>query len=214
MKIFNPSKSSIFLTCIALLPLSESFTTGGYYERSNALLHNNNRAIVTKSIVNKGISSLSPSSTTTTAIYLAVDLPSPEDSAKALTEYMAKSHAEKLKAIKIVEDKSKAEIDDLKAQIEQLKAAAASPPANAVAGDTGEGSGTSSLSVEEDLAEKLAAYQTFISKYIVSSQEEKMKAVQAAQESTTSKFEIKLNTLRLEPSAPTSADPIAAVGKS
>ena len=111
MKIFNPSKSSIFLTCIALLPLSESFTTGGYYERSNALLHNNNRAIVTKSIVNKGISSLSPSSTTTTAIYLAVDLPSPEDSAKALTEYMAKSHAEKLKAIKIVEDKSKAEID-------------------------------------------------------------------------------------------------------
>jgi len=213
MKIFNPSKSSIFLTCIAFLPLSESFTTGGCYERNNALLHNNNRAVVTKSIVNKGITSFSPSSTTTTAIYVA-NMPSPEDSAKALTEYMAKSHAEKLKAIKIVEDKSKAEIDDLKAQIKELKAAAASLPANAVVGDSGEGSGTSSLSVEEDLAEKLAAYQTFISKYIVSSQEEKMKAVQAAQESTTSKFETKLNTLRLEPSATTSVDPVAAVGKS
>jgi len=41
---------------------------------------------------------------------LSATLPSPEDSAKALTDYMAKSHEEKLKAIKTVEDKKNQEI--------------------------------------------------------------------------------------------------------
>ena len=50
------------------------------------------------------ISVRSTSSTSLNAI------PSPEESAKALTEYMAKSHQEKLKALKTMEDQKNAEI--------------------------------------------------------------------------------------------------------
>ena len=38
-------------------------------------------------------------------------IPTPEESAKALSEYMAKSHVEKLKAVKIAEEKKNAEIE-------------------------------------------------------------------------------------------------------
>jgi hypothetical protein len=38
-------------------------------------------------------------------------LPSPEESAKALTDYMAKAHEEKLKAVQAAEEKKQAEID-------------------------------------------------------------------------------------------------------
>lgn len=41
---------------------------------------------------------------------LLVSLPSPDESAKAFTDYMTKSHEDKLKAIKAVEDKKNAEI--------------------------------------------------------------------------------------------------------
>ena len=41
---------------------------------------------------------------------LYASLPSPEESAKALSDYMAKSHEDKLRAIKAVEDKKNAEI--------------------------------------------------------------------------------------------------------
>ena len=47
--------------------------------------------------------------TSTTGTHLAA-LPSPEESAKALTDYMAKAHEEKLKAVKAAEDAKNAEI--------------------------------------------------------------------------------------------------------
>lgn len=48
--------------------------------------------------------------TSTTTTRLAAALPSPEESAKALTDYMAKAHEEKLKAVKAAEDAKNAEI--------------------------------------------------------------------------------------------------------
>jgi hypothetical protein len=45
----------------------------------------------------------------TTARWMSA--PSPEESAKALQDYMSKSHEEKLKAVKAAEQKSQAEIE-------------------------------------------------------------------------------------------------------
>jgi hypothetical protein len=53
-----------------------------------------------------GVRHSMPSTSTTRCMAL----PTPEESAKALSEYMAKSHEEKLRAVKEVEDKKAAEI--------------------------------------------------------------------------------------------------------
>ena len=42
---------------------------------------------------------------------LRASLPNPEESARVLTEYMAKAHEEKLKAVKAAEEKKQAEIE-------------------------------------------------------------------------------------------------------
>lgn len=58
---------------------------------------------------------VSPSSTrkiiSTVTIATLHALPSPEESAKALSDYMAKAHEEKLKAIKDAEAKKQTEIE-------------------------------------------------------------------------------------------------------
>ena len=51
-----------------------------------------------------------------------VELPSAEESAKALSDYMAKSHEEKLRAVREVEQKKEEEIGALKKELADLKA--------------------------------------------------------------------------------------------
>lgn len=47
---------------------------------------------------------------TTSQIWRLKALPTPEESAKALSDYMAKSHEDKVRAIKDLEDKKNTEI--------------------------------------------------------------------------------------------------------
>lgn len=116
-------------------------------------------------------------------------LPTPEESAKALSDYMAKSHEQKLKAVKEVEEKKNAEIQMLKKEMEELKNQnGSSAPIVHVSSTPSEGS-------VEDLEAKLEAYQKFMTDYIVRAQEDKLKAVRAAELAMALKFEEKLKLL-------------------
>jgi len=118
-------------------------------------------------------------------------------SAKAFTDYMAKSHVEKLKALKDLEDKKNAEIQTLKEEMQQMKSSGGGglvqtqapppqqPPAPIVQGSI------------EDLSAKLLAYQKFMAEYIVKAQEDKNRAVKEAQAAITKKYEDKLNAFML-----------------
>lgn len=131
-------------------------------------------------------------SSTSTSTSLAV---SAEESAKAFTDYMAKSHVEKLKALKELEDKKNSEIEALKKEVKELKGGdvVLASQAPVVAGSV------------EELSAKLLAYQNFMSEYIVKAQEEKYKAVKAAEAAISKKYEDKLNTFMLSGSAPAEA---------
>jgi len=114
-------------------------------------------------------------------------LPTPEESAKVLSDYMTKAHEDKLKAIATAENKNRAEIEALKKEIKDLKqnkalASVSAPSGGAIVGFTN----------NKMLTEKLAAYQDFMSSYIVKAQEEKYKAVKAAEASIIKKYEEKL----------------------
>jgi hypothetical protein len=69
---------------------------------------------------------------------------------------------------------------------------------------------------KEELAAKLLAYQQFMAKYIVKSQEDKIRAVKAAEEATARKYEEKMALLLAgTPSAasPSAASPILEAAK-
>jgi len=111
-------------------------------------------------------------------------------SAQALSDYMVKSHDEKLKAVKTVEDTKNSEIEALKAEIQLLKtssalatttpAAAAAPLANIP---------------DSEIAAKLASYQSFMTEYIVNAQNQKLLAVKEAELKAEKKFQERLDKL-------------------
>jgi len=117
-------------------------------------------------------------------------LPTPEESAKALTAYMAKAHEEKIKALRNLEEKKNGEIAALKSQVDNSSTAIVqSAP---VMGDI------------EVLSNKLVSYQKFMSGYIVKAQEEKARAVKEAEIAVAKKYEAKLNAFMLSPAAESS----------
>lgn len=123
-------------------------------------------------------------------------LPTAEESAKALSDYMAKSHESKLKAVKEVEDKKNDEIQELKKELELLKGQSSSSSIVPTAATEGS---------SEDLVSKLNAYQQFMSDYIVRAQEDKLKAVKTAEASVAQKYEAKMSLLL--GAAPSSSSP-------
>ena len=72
----------------------------GSIESSNAFITNPPAALIRSNISNQQLS-----------IFTRNAAPSSEDSAKAFTEYMAKSHEEKLKALKDLEEKKNNDIE-------------------------------------------------------------------------------------------------------
>jgi len=115
-------------------------------------------------------------------------------SAQALSNYMAKSHEEKLKAVKDVEEKKNSEIALLKAEIEQFKTSSAlatttpaappPPPAAPLATTT-----------SSEAEAKLASYQSFMTEYIVNAQTQKLLAVKEAELKAEKKFQERLDKL-------------------
>mmetsp|Transcript_29931 Transcript_29931/g.64085 ORF Transcript_29931/g.64085 Transcript_29931/m.64085 type:complete len:453 (+) Transcript_29931:317-1675(+) len=118
---------------------------------------------------------------------------SPED----LTNYMAKAHEEKIRAIKEVEDKKNGEIQTLKGEVKLLKESKPVVPkesAVVVSSPPSTGMDLSSMTKAE-LQAKLIQYQEFMAKYIVQAQQQKMKAVLAAEMATAAKYEAKIKIL-------------------
>ena len=104
------------------------------------------------------------------------------EEAAAITDFMAKAHEEKIRAMAQVEAKYKDQIAELQAKINDLEGP-----------QTGsEATGSNSYAfpaTNKLLTEKVSAYQPFISDYIVKASIEKQKAVQAAEEKLTTKYE-------------------------
>ena len=122
-------------------------------------------------------------------------IPTPEESAKALTAYMVRSHEEKIKALKTLEEKKNAEIASLRAQMGDRNTSIV-PAAGAAAATAGAPSGDVQI-----LSEKLVKYQIFMAEYIIKAQEEKAKAVKEAEVAVAKKYEDKLNAFMLNPAA-------------
>lgn len=123
-------------------------------------------------------------------------LPSPEESASILTEFMAKAHEEKLRAVADVEKKYKTEIAEITQKLQEHEAEKQS--------STGVIK-TSANSYEfpatnKDMIEKVKAYQKFMSEYTVKAQIEKVTAVAAAEKKLKAKYEAIIAELKLEPS--------------
>jgi len=116
-----------------------------------------------------------------------------------LTEYLAKAHEAKIRAIKDVEDKKNNEINTLKGEVAALKEKETHAPKQStgiVVAGTPRASGMQlSNTSKAELAAKLVQYQQFMAKYIVESQQQKMIAVKAAEEATAAKYEGKLALL-------------------
>lgn len=129
--------------------------------------------------------------TSTSSSLDAVPVPS-EVSAQQLTNYMARSHEEKLKALKTLEVQKNKEIQDLKEKIQN--AGSGIVQASSVPTPT-----PASGSVAE-LSKKLAAYQKFMATYVVKAQEDKARAVREAEIAIAKKYEAKLQALMLPPS--------------
>lgn len=119
-----------------------------------------------------------------------------EDRAAVLSNYLAKSHEEKLKAIKASEDKKNAEIQALKLQLAQAQELPASGP-QALPADAGAaGAPVVKANVEsmskEELVAAVYAYQKFMGDYIVGAQQQKAKAIQEAVDAVEKKYKTKL----------------------
>ena len=114
-----------------------------------------------------------------------------------MSDYLAKAHEEKLRAIQEVERKKQAEIQALKDEIDQLKKTASSGGAASAAlvmtatPEQAQALGGEDLLAlsKEDLISRIAQYRSFMGKYVVQAQEQKVQAVRAAENSLKQRFE-------------------------
>jgi hypothetical protein len=104
------------------------------------------------------------------------------ESAAALTDYMAMAHEEKIRAMERVEAKYRDRVAELEAKVAELegpRTGSTTTSANSYAFPA-----TNKL-----LTEKVGAYREFISDYIVKASLEKQKAVKNAEAKVTTKYE-------------------------
>lgn len=114
-----------------------------------------------------------------------------DEAAAAITDFMAKAHEEKIQAMARVEEKYKGQIQEMKAKISELEA---------LSKQTTPTSGNSFAfpATNKNLTEKVQAYRTFVSDYVVKSQDEKAKAVKAAEDKLIAKYEAIIAELKAE----------------
>jgi hypothetical protein len=129
-----------------------------------------------------------------TALLHANTLPTPEESARALSDYMAKAHEDKLKAVAQCEKKYQLEIAELKAKIAQLEQ-------NKFVAISSEDDSFLFPVTNKAMTEKIAAYRSFITKYIVNAQEDKRRAVAEAEKKVRDYYEEKLRQKELDANA-------------
>jgi len=111
-----------------------------------------------------------------------------------MTEFMAKAHEEKVRAMARVEDKYRGQITELEERIAELEGL----PQQAAPATPTSGNSYSFPATNKDLTDKVQSYRTFISDYIVKAQEEKASAVKAAEAKLTAKYESIIEGLKAE----------------
>ena len=114
-----------------------------------------------------------------------------EEDASAMTEFMARAHEEKLRALDRAEAKYQDRIAELEAQVEELQGP--NTGSEATSSNSYAFPATNKL-----LSEKVAAYRELLSNYFVKSQDEKMKAVQDAEQKQAAKYEAIIAELKKE----------------
>jgi hypothetical protein len=137
---------------------------------------------------------------------------SPDDiRSAALADYLAKSHEDKLRAISEVERNKTLEINELKAEIHQLKAllsAQYGQPVNQLPKPPTEKIYQDVMDMpKEELAWKLIELRTYTSKYMMEAQEQKLRAIQATEEAAKKKWEESIKALM--PAGTTEASSVA-----
>ena len=151
-------------------------------------------------------SSVVPSTLTVTFSTLSPE----EERAAALSDYLAKAHEEKLKMIQQVEMKKNQEIDELKQQIAALKkttssSSSESSSSSAVVMVNGNADAIAVKALEDmtpdELRGKVLQYQQVLRQYMIDAQEEKYRAVQAAQAAAQQKLTESLTLLGWTPSS-------------
>eukprot|EP00559_Dactyliosolen_fragilissimus_P005515 CAMPEP_0184871504 /NCGR_PEP_ID=MMETSP0580-20130426/40755_1 /TAXON_ID=1118495 /ORGANISM="Dactyliosolen fragilissimus" /LENGTH=197 /DNA_ID=CAMNT_0027374169 /DNA_START=34 /DNA_END=627 /DNA_ORIENTATION=+ len=123
-------------------------------------------------------------------------LPTPEESAKQLTEYMAKAHEEKLKAVAAAESKSQARIQELTAEVASLKDELDTLSKNSGPKPILSSDGTYEMPVtNRELTKKLEDYQRFLTYYIPKTSIQRYEAVSLAEKKIILNYENKIANL-------------------
>lgn len=117
-------------------------------------------------------------------------VPTPEESAQAFTNYIVKSHEDRLKALKTLEDLKNAEIQALKETLDSGTKQAQNSIKEA------KQPGTVPDTTALEMSQKLESYQKFMAEYVVKAQEDKARAVKEAEVAAIKKYEEKLTTLQ------------------
>jgi hypothetical protein len=130
----------------------------------------------------KGASS--PTSLDPASIHRATSSWIQEESARQLTEYTAKAHEEKLRAIRLVEDTYRAEIAELRGRLEKYES-----QEGAAIATTQTRHSRNSFEFPATNKEMIRAFKRFVSDYVVKSQQEKVRAVAEAEEKVKARYE-------------------------
>lgn len=142
--------------------------------------------------------------TSSSASNVVLRLSSPEEErAAVLSNYLAKAHEDKLRAVQAAEAKKNEEIIRLK---EMLKESQAQGPAEIAAPAPGTPTATLTISEPpvdpnllamspEALVNLVQKYKHFVANYVADAQKQKAEAVQAAEEALTQKYEARLQAL-------------------
>ena len=124
------------------------------------------------------VSHRQPTAHRRTTVYYSAPDPA---TAKALTEYMARAHEEKVRAVADVELKYKKEIEDLKKQLAEKNPVQEEPEED-----------TSIYyppATNQDLTKKVESYRNFVADYVVKSHIEKYHAVKTAEQKMRDYYE-------------------------
>eukprot|EP00558_Chaetoceros_sp_UNC1202_P001227 CAMPEP_0197258872 /NCGR_PEP_ID=MMETSP1429-20130617/83226_1 /TAXON_ID=49237 /ORGANISM="Chaetoceros sp., Strain UNC1202" /LENGTH=525 /DNA_ID=CAMNT_0042723061 /DNA_START=104 /DNA_END=1681 /DNA_ORIENTATION=- len=125
--------------------------------------------------------------------------PTHEESAAQMTAYLARSHEAKIRALRDLEEKKNTEIKELKARLNgsAIVQAGGSSTSSGLATPESKPLPVTTETIEI-LQKKLEAYRKFMSDYIVKAQEDKGRAVKAAEFAIAEKYNAKLNAFMLE----------------
>mmetsp|Transcript_16165 Transcript_16165/g.30548 ORF Transcript_16165/g.30548 Transcript_16165/m.30548 type:complete len:418 (+) Transcript_16165:181-1434(+) len=201
---------AVSLICCLFVAMNSA---AGFLASPPSCSRSTSRILLKPSITSITSTTPATSTTTTTSSSRLEALSTPEEYAKILTNYMARAHEEKLKALDVLEKKKNSEIAALQQQLDDTSSLSLPPSSSSSQSSSlvTSSSSLSSLSSEKDLAaamqeiealtQKVNMYQKFIADYVIKAQAEKDKAVKEAELAFEKKYQEKLNAFLLNPSS-------------